>query len=71
MGTTARTVAFRIIPVLLVGTTVGSLLPETGNVATDLLGLPGEQCHIFNPLFLVIGITGVVLALCLRRGKRI
>ena len=62
MDITARSMALYIILVFLAGTLIGSLLPESGNVLASLLGLPA---HIFNPLFLVIGIIGIVLALYL------
>ena len=70
MGNTTRSMALRTIVVVLIGTAVGSVLPESGNVASRLLGLPGSQSHVFNSVFLVIGITGIVLALYLGYKQR-
>ena len=63
VGYTARRVALPIIVVFLAGTLLGSLAPESGNVLAFLLGLPPEKGHIFNPVFLAIGIIGTGLAL--------
>lgn len=60
MGNTARGMAFRTIAVILAGTAIGSMLPETGNVAAGIFNLPA---HIFNQVFLIVGVTGVMLAL--------
>ena len=71
VGFTARSVALRLVPIFLAGTLLGSLAPESGNVLAFLLGLPPEKGHIFNPVFLAIGIIGIVLALFLgyKHGK--
>ena len=61
MGNSARGMAFRTIAVVLIGTAIGSMLPETGNVVAGVLNLP--DAHIFNQVFLIVGITGVMLAL--------
>jgi len=63
MDNTTRAMALVLVPVFLFGTLLGSLLPETGNVLAQLLRLPADQNHIFNGVFLVIGILGVGLAL--------
>ena len=60
MGNTTRSLAFRTIVVILAGTAVGSMLPEMGNVVAGTLNLPA---HIFNQVFLFVGVTGVMLAL--------
>jgi len=59
MDITTRTMAFLFIFMFLVGTAIGSILPEFGNVLAVAISYPG---HCFNPLFLVIGIAGIVLA---------
>ncbi len=62
MGSVARILAFRLVLVFLGGTLVGSLVPEPGNALAYTLGLPDESGHLFNPLFLALGIVGIVLA---------
>ena len=59
VGIKSRSMAFRIVLVFLIGTLVGSLLPETGTVLAHNLGI---FSHIFNPFFLALGIIGIVLA---------
>ena len=72
MGNISRSVAFLPVLVFLSGTLVGSLLPESGNVLAHILGISNSQSHIFNPLFLAVGIVGIVLALRFRhkRGRK-
>ncbi len=62
MGRRSRSMAFRIIPVFLLGTLVGSALPEFGNILAGKLGL---WSHEFNSAFLAVGVVGVMLALYL------
>lgn len=62
MGNTARGMAFCTVAVILLGTAVGSMLPETGNVAAIMLDVPAGQEHIFNPVFFALGFVGIVLA---------
>ena len=62
VGNTTRSMAFRIVSVILIGTAVGSVLPETGNLAV-LYITKGTDAHVFNIVFLIIGIIGIVLAL--------
>ena len=65
MGNTTRGMAFRTIAIVLIGTAIGSVLLESGNVASRLLGLPGSQAHVFNAVFLTVGVIGIMLALYL------
>ncbi len=60
MGFDARGMAFLIIVVFLIGTLIGSVLPETGNFVASKLGM---GAHSFNIVFLIIGITCACLAL--------
>lgn len=70
VGVSARGVAFRIILVFLIGTLVGSLAPELGNILAYMLGCPIQDAHMFNPFFLALGITGVGVACAFRyRGS--
>jgi len=62
MGVGARGLALCIILVFIIGTAVGSVLPEFGNLLAQRLGIWG---HSFNILFLALGIAGVGLALYL------
>jgi hypothetical protein len=64
MGIEARGVALGIIFVIFIGTIIGSVLPESGNVLQHLLG-NHKQAHAFNIVFLIIGILGVGVALYL------
>jgi hypothetical protein len=70
VDSSARVMAFRLVVVLLCGTLVGSLAPESGNVLAYYLKLPYASGHAFNPIFLVLGVAGVCLALFARFGKR-
>ena len=70
VGFTARSVALRLVLIFLAGTLLGSLAPELGNILAFLLGLPPEKGHIFNPVFLAIGIIGTGLALYPGYAKR-
>lgn len=62
MGNSTRSMAFRTIAVVLFGTAVGSVLPETGNAVVILVD-KGPDAHIYNPVFLAVGIIGIMLAL--------
>jgi protein-S-isoprenylcysteine O-methyltransferase Ste14 len=68
VGVSSRGMALRAVAVFLAGTLVGSVLPESGTVLASHLGI---FSHIFNPLFLALGIIGAGLALFLRHRKRI
>ena len=67
LGAPARRLAFRIIPVVLIGTLFGSLLPETGDLLALRLGI---WPHDFNVVFLTLGFLGLNLALYLGRTSR-
>ena len=70
MGNTTRSMALRTVVVVLIGTAVGSVLPETGNLVV-LYITKGTDVHVFNIVFLIIGIIGIVLALYLGyKGSR-
>lgn len=60
MGGTARNVAFLFIIVFIIGTFIGSVLPDFGNV---LAKVTGNEPHFINGVFLAVGIIGVMLAL--------
>ena len=62
LGHLSRVLALRIVLVILIGTAIGSVLPEFGNVLAARIDI---GAHAFNIIFLVVGITGVVLALYL------
>ena len=63
MDSIARKLALPVVLVFLVGTLLGSLLPEFGNILAAKLGLTS---HGFNPCFLAVGIAGTMLALFIR-----
>jgi len=58
----SRGMALCFILVLLVGTAIGSALPEFGNLLAKEVGI---RAHFFNVYFLVLGVLGVGLALFL------
>ncbi len=60
MGITARSMALFIVVIFLVGTLVGSVLPEFGDVLALRLKLPP---HFFNIWFFVLGWVCIGLAL--------
>ena len=62
MGCEARTMAFCIILVFLVGTAIGSMAPEFGNILAQRIGV---RAHFFNVYFLVLGVVGIGVALYL------
>ena len=62
LGDTARGLALCFILVFLVGTAVGSVLPEFGNLLAQKIGI---RAHFFNVHFLVLGIMGISVALYL------
>ena len=62
VGTAARSLAYRLGPVFIIGTIMGSVAPESGNVVAYFLGLPETFSHVFNILFAVLGIGGIALA---------
>ena len=63
MGDISRSMAFLFILVILIGTVIGSILPEFGNVLANHLD---QGAHKYNIHFLVIGVLGIVLALYFR-----
>ncbi len=63
MGTTTRSVARRYGIGFLIGTVLGSVAPESGNFAAYFLGLPETYSHVFNILFAVLGVLGIIVAL--------
>jgi len=62
VGDISRALAYLFIAVFFIGTIIGSLSPESGNLLAHILGVPEGRSHIFNPCFLVLGIVGIVLA---------
>jgi len=54
MGSLARTMAFWLV----IGTFIGSVLPEFGNLLALKLHL--EYTHYFNKYFLVVGVLGIL-----------
>lgn len=51
----------RILALLMVlGTLIGSPLPELGNVAAFVQKLGTGKGHAYNPVFLVVGLMGIV-----------
>lgn len=72
VGFAPRSLALRIVVSFLLGTLCGSLLPETGNILADTLGLQRGEVfnpfglsvhHVFNPCFLALGLIGIGVAL--------
>jgi len=62
MGCETRGLALCFILVFLVGTAVGSMAPEFGNLLAAKIGI---RAHFFNVYFLVLGVVGVGVALYL------
>ena len=62
MGCETRGLALCFILVFLVGTAIGSVLPEFGNLLAEKIGV---RAHFFNIYFLVLGVLGIGLALYL------
>lgn len=72
MGFASRGMALRAVFVFLIGTAIGSTLPESGNIVVHVLGMDGNKPHIFNWVFLTLGIIGIGVALYIgyrRRGS--
>lgn len=68
VGNTTRVMAFWLV----IGTLIGSVMPEFGNLATPWLKI--DCPHYFNQWFLVIGILGILgfgLTLFFRCVRRI
>ena len=66
MGSLTRVMALWLV----IGTLIGSILPEFGNMLAIKLQL--EYTHYFNKYFLVVGILGILgfgLALYFRHVK--
>ncbi len=59
MGFASRVMALRTVAVFLLGTLVGSLVPESGSILAYNMGI---FPHALNPLFLAVGIVGIGLA---------
>jgi len=59
MGGLSRGMAFCTVTIILCGTAIGSVLPESGNFISVMLKMP---VHSFNPYFLSLGIIGIMLA---------
>ncbi len=62
MGILPRVMAPFMVLIFLACTTLGSILPEFGNIVATRLGV---RAHSFNVLFLVLGVAGVGVALYL------
>jgi len=62
MGDLSRILALCFILIFLVGTAIGSVLPEFGNILATKIGI---RAHFFNVYFFVLGIVGIGLALYL------
>ena len=62
MGDLSRVMALCIILIFLIGTAIGSALPEFGNLLAHRISVGS---HSFNILFLAVGIVGVGVALYL------
>jgi len=62
MGDLSRDMALLAILVFLVGTAVGSVLPEFGNLLAHKISVGSHQ---FNVVFLALGIAGIGVALYL------
>jgi len=62
MGCDARTMALYVILIFFIGTAIGSVLPEFGNLLAQRLGIGAHQ---FNVVFLALGIVGIGVALYL------
>ena len=58
----SRGLALYPILVFFLGTAIGSVAPEFGNIVAERLGL---WAHRFNIVFLALGLAGVGLALYL------
>ncbi len=59
MGRFTRKLALRTFLIFLIGTAIGSTLPELGDVLAVHLKI---EPHFFNIFFLCVGFVGVVLA---------
>ena len=62
MGNISRGLALYPVLVFFLGTAIGSVAPEFGNITAERLGL---WAHRFNIVFLALGIAGIGLALYL------
>jgi len=58
----SRGLALLAVLIFLVGTAVGSVLPEFGNLLAQRVGV---RSHQFNGIFLALGIAGIGMALYL------
>ena len=74
LGIRTRGLALCSIIVFLVGTLIGSMASESGNILVGILNISQGQvynpfhlslAHVFNPIFLILGIAGVSVALFL------
>ena len=62
MGNKTRGLASCAIFVFLIGTAIGSMAPEFGDLLATAIGI---RSHFFNTHFLVLGIVGIGMALYL------
>lgn len=62
MDIMSRGMALGVISVFFIGTAIGSVLPEFGNLLAQKLDV---RPHSFNIVFLVVGIIGIGVALYL------
>lgn len=67
LGFASRGMALCIVLAVLLGTLVGSMAPEFGTILASNIGM---VAHVFNTVFFIVGIVGVVLALFVGRGSR-
>ena len=63
VGSRARKLALHPVSLFLVGTLLGSTLPETGNFVAYWLKMGS---HDLNPVFLTLGLVGLAVAFRLR-----
>ena len=62
MDNLSRGLALCAILIFFIGTAVGSVLPEFGNILAQRVGIGAHQ---FNIVFLALGILGIGVALYL------
>lgn len=63
VGSLTRGLAFRFVLILVIGTALGSTLPEAGDILALRLGI---WPHDFNVVFCIVGFLGIGLAYYLR-----
>lgn len=67
MGDISRSMALLFIIIFLIGTAVGSILPEFGTILADFFD---QRAHKYNIYFFILGILGIVLSLYLGYKQR-